>query len=90
MLFDLFFCEKVYHVLTHLFCYAYTNIINIETSFKFLFTEPNKLLMGTEEGLYVALLNKDGKINVTTAKKKEQRFTIFYIRYIGLHCSFRT
>ena len=46
--------------------------------------------MGTEEGLYVALLNKDGKINVTTAKKKEQRFTIFHIRYIGLDRSFRT
>jgi hypothetical protein len=42
-----------------------------------LFTEPNKLLMGTEEGLYVALLNKDGKINVTTAKKKNKDLQYF-------------
>ena len=43
--------------------------------------------MGTEEGLYVAQINNDGKINVTI---KNDRFTIFHIQYIGLDYSFTT
>ena len=74
----------------HTYFVMLTQVLLILKLLLIFFTEPNKLLMGTEEGLYVALLNKDGKINVTTAKKKEQRFTIFHIRYIGLDCSFRT
>jgi len=33
--------------------------------------------MGTEEGLYVAQLNKDGKINVTTTTKNNKDLQYF-------------